>query len=304
MSDQLQLRFFKDSVYGTAALLVFSLLGRVERYPVAVHALSLPCLVLCQALPEGTDAPAWATRAAAGACAYASVLCALADALAVLMLSCSLSACCAHGRTVAPFSLGMEVCDARSNSWDSQTVAATAIATLSAGALQSCARALSAADGQRVALAPVAYGLLRFYELSWMLAGGSMLVGSLWVAAAGAALAAAACATFASPRSPAVRALTLSALALDVSALGAGVSGASAAEQRPSLGLASGASSALAAAIAWHALGVAGPRKAKGVDSGGADPPEVGARAQSSGASAGASARAAARAKRGWCVPL
>jgi hypothetical protein len=47
--SSLRLRFFKDGVYGTVATLVFSLLGRVEKYTAAVHVVSFGCMALSPA---------------------------------------------------------------------------------------------------------------------------------------------------------------------------------------------------------------------------------------------------------------
>jgi hypothetical protein len=238
--SSLRLRFFKDGVYGTVATLVFSLLGRVEKYMAAVHVVSFGCM----ALSPGPEA-----RLAALACAYASAAVALADFVAVLLLSCSLEACCAPRATRAPFSLGLPACDASANGWDSQTVAAAAIATVCVGALQSAARAADAADGLEAAHLPgVAYGALRVYQLTWMASGGAISAGLLWLAA-GLAAGAAALARLRRPRL--VRPLLWAVALFDAITLLVGALGVPR-EQRGPTASAAGASLALAAALIWE----------------------------------------------------
>jgi hypothetical protein len=185
MSSALPLRFFKDSVYGAVATLIFSLLGRVEKYVLAAHLLSLPCMVLAQR-PDTGDWPAWAELGSALACAYCSAFLAAADAVAILMLSCSLGACCVAGSATAPFSLGLHVCGGTDRAWDSQSMASAAIVTLGLGCLQSVGRARASAAGSRVYLAPASFVLVKGFQLSWWFTGGwpSFLVGMVWAGGA------------------------------------------------------------------------------------------------------------------------
>ena len=249
MTASLQLRFFKDSVYGTLALLVFSLLGRPERYLLAVHSLSLPCLLLCQLFGSQEH---WAGRAAALACAYSSVLAALADFAAVCALSCSVSSCCPPGKRRPSFSLGMDVC-APGQGWDSQPVALAAIVTLCVGVAQSGLRALACGEGDsRPHLATFAYSALRAYQLAWLLQGGNLTFGLLGAGAAGdAGLAAAS--TFLDALTWA-RALCMCCAALELAALAVAASGLVVPSQEQAVHLSAQCGSVLLSArLAWGA---------------------------------------------------
>lgn len=281
----LPLRFFKDSVYGTAAVLVFALLGRVEKYLMAAHLISFPCLLLARPQPPG--ALAWQETAFAAACAYASVAAALADSVAVLLLACTFTPCCAAGLDRSPFTLGLAACGG--DGWDSQTVAVAAIATLSVGALQSAGRALACARDRRVHLAAASFAAVRAYQLSWALQGAPQLLVVLWTAGALAGLIAAAASAMDLRRTS--RAVCVAAAAVEAATMALAVTSALA----PSycavpLFATQGAAAAFAALTAWRSFGRA--------------PSDAGGGPTKTGSEAAVSLTNNKQARRGLCMKL
>lgn len=258
----LQLRFLKDSVYGTLITLIFVSFGWNEKNLVALHLLSLPCIFLAPLL-VAEDTPAWLVKTSMTACIAASALVALADTVVVLMLSCAVKKCCLDGSTTSPFSLGMKVCNAESGRVDAQILAVAAMVTVGVGALQSCLRlsTLSSMDEGPAYMLPMAYLLIRTYQLTWLAGGVSMLgIGVFWALNAATALAAVVTSIFL----PNVgRWLYLGTLVLDFGAFVVALTPLVPETVRLAATIIQGVSLAIAISLTWKAFTARGKEKEK-----------------------------------------
>ena len=160
MSDDIQISFVKDALYGAISIVIFNAFGWAQWPLAAMHVVSVPGAFV-----------KIAGSTMFGLAFIASVAVALADVVVVLTLTCNLTACCSEGQAAPAFAPTMRVCSSASAGVQGRLITVTALATVGAGALLSIIRAVqietAAGGGGWLALAAVYLGI-RAYQLTWL----------------------------------------------------------------------------------------------------------------------------------------